>query len=143
ASADAGADDADEDAADAADGSAAESPAARLAAEHGGEWHGPLEIRRTDPGVPPEIVAAASELPAPAAGAHVQQYCETADGGRALLVLGRVEPGNPDEVTLDRRQALQQQLLRARMKAELGGYVTAVREQAKVTIPPEVLDTRF
>src|SRR5690606_38018199 len=73
ASTDAGADDADENAADAADGSAADSPAARLAAEHGGEWHGPLEIMRTDPGVPTEIVAAAFELPAPAEGEHVQK----------------------------------------------------------------------
>src|SRR5690606_10674415 len=48
-------------AAEEADGDAQsdDSPAARLAAEHGGMWHGPVKILRSDANVPSEIVAAA------------------------------------------------------------------------------------
>ncbi|MGB7213558.1 MAG: hypothetical protein WBE98_00685, partial [Gammaproteobacteria bacterium] len=130
-------------AAEEADGDAQsdDSPAARLAAEHGGMWHGPVKILRSDANVPSEIVAAAFGLSAPAEGEYVRRDVKMAAGDRALVVLAKVEPGNPDEVTLDRRSAVQQQLLRANANGELGGYVTAVRQQADVSVPPNVLDS--
>src|SRR5690606_2284250 len=123
------------------DAEAAESPAARLAAEHGGTWHGPVEILRSDASVPSEIVATAFGLPAPAEGEYLRRDVKMASGDRAWVVLAKVEPGNPDEVTLERRSAVQQQLLRANANAELGGYVTAVRQQAKVAVSPNILDS--
>src|SRR5690606_18745301 len=125
------------------DAEAAESPAARLAAEHGGTWHGPVEILRSDASVPSEIVATAFGLPAPAEGEYLRRDVKMASGDRAWVVLAKVEPGNPDEVTLERRSAVQQQLLRANANAELGGYVTAVRQQAKVAVSPNILDSSF
>jgi|GEM_PF-38748 len=148
AAADAAASSDDEASADAAADEAANddgalSPAARLAAEHGGTWHGPMWLGRNDIDAPSEVVAAAFGLGVPAEGAHLRETVVRANGDRALLVLSRVEPGNPNDVPLDQREMLQRQLLEATIGAELGAYAASVREQAKVTVPPQVLDPQF
>lgn len=119
------------------------SPAARLAAEHGGMWHGPLWIERTAANVPTEVVAAAFDLGQPEAGEHLQSPVSMSSGDRALIVLSAVEPGNPEAVSADRRVALQQQLLRAATNAELGSYGSSVQQRAKVRVPPDILEPSF
>ena len=121
----------------------ASSPAAQLAAEHGGTWHAPRWVQRSDFQVPTEVLAAAFNLGTPPEGTRLRETVELANGDRALLVLSRVEPGNPNEVPLDRRTAMQQQLLEAFANAELGAYASSVRQQAKVDVPREVLEPAF
>jgi peptidyl-prolyl cis-trans isomerase D len=123
--------------------SLASAPVAQLAAEHGGTWQAPRWIQRADANVPTEILAAAFDLVPPAAGENVRQPVRLATGDQALLVLSGFEAGNPDALPLDRRTALQQQILERVANGELGGYATAVQEQARVTVPPEILDPRF
>lgn len=124
-------------------GDGADVPAARLAAEHGGTWHVPRWVQRSDFDVPTEVLAQAFSLGKPPEGARLRDTVELANGDRVLLVLSGVQPGNPSEVPLDRRTAIQQQLLEASARAELGAYAASVREQAKVVVPPQVLETQF
>ncbi len=122
---------------------AAYSPAARLAAEHGGTWHAPRWVQRSDITVPVEVLSQAFNLGVPAEGTRLHRSVELSNGSQALLVLSRVQPGDPAEVTLDRRTALRDQLFEAMAGAELGAYAMSVREQAEVNVPPQVLDPQF
>ncbi|HEX6994557.1 MAG TPA: SurA N-terminal domain-containing protein [Gammaproteobacteria bacterium] len=126
-----------------ADGADADVPAARLAAEHGGTWHAPRWVQRSDTEVPSEVLAAAFDLGTPPEGARLRDTVEMANGDRVLLVLSGVEPGNPSDVPLDRRTAIQQQLLEASAGGEIGAYASSVRQRAKVDVPPQVLETQF
>ena len=135
--------DENENEADADMTAATDSPAARLAAEHGGTWHRPRWVQRSDISVPVEILAQAFSLGIPREGTHLQGSVELSNGGQALIVLSRVQPGDPSEVALDRRTALRDQLFEAMAGAELGAYAMSVREAANVDVPPQVLDPQF
>lgn len=144
--------DLEEEAADAeGDGEAAaeespvteDSPAARLAAEHGGTWVAPAWRERSDASVPTEILGRAFDLPEPAPGMLVREPVELASGDQALLVLSGVQPGDPDTVADAQRTSVRQQMLDGIGSGELGAYVSSVRQQADVTIPPEVLEPQF
>ena len=119
------------------------SPAARLAAEHGGVWYAPRWVQRSDAAVPSEVLAAAFNLGTPREGMRLRETVAMANGNRAVLVLSRVEPGDVSAVPLDRRTSIQQQLLEATAGAEVGAYATSVRDRANVDIPRDVLNPQF
>jgi peptidyl-prolyl cis-trans isomerase D len=127
----------------AADGDGAESPAARLAAMHGGRWIGPTWVSRSDGAVPTAILAQAFMVQAPEGRDTAAQPVALASGDRAMLFVLDMQPGVVDALSREERDRLQQQLIDQIGTAELGSYSRAVREQADVRVPPEILEPQF
>jgi peptidyl-prolyl cis-trans isomerase D len=113
---------------------------AALAEAHGGVWHQPARVERTDPNVPTEVLATAFGLPKPAADASVREHLPLANGNHAVLILTGVEPGSPEAVARAERDQQQRELAQQAALAELAGYVGNVRASATVRIPEEVLE---
>lgn len=118
----------------------AQSELAALAGELGGSWTEPAWMRRTDAGVPVEILTSVFNSRPDGAGAEVRERVALANGDEAVVLMTAVRPGSADRLTRDELQARLTALAQATAGFELAGYAQHVREQASVRIPDEVLD---
>jgi peptidyl-prolyl cis-trans isomerase D len=117
--------------------------AAALAAAQNGVWSAPAWVERTDSTVPTEVLAAAFALPKPAEGSSERERVALANGGQAVLTLSGVQAGSPDSVPQTERDQRRRQLADQSAYAELTSYVGALRDQATVRIPDEVLEPQY
>ena len=118
----------------------AQSELAALAGELGGSWTEPAWLRRTDTGVPVEILTSVFNSSLDGEGAQIRERVPLANGDEAVLLMTAVRPGSADRLTRDELQARLTALAQATAGFELAGYAQHVREQASVRIPDEVLD---
>ena len=118
----------------------AQSELAALAGELGGSWTEPAWLRRTDAGVPVEILTSVFNSRLDGEGAEVRERVPLANGDEAVVLMTAVRPGSADRLTRDELQARLTALAQATAGFELAGYAQHVREQASVRIPDEVLD---
>jgi peptidyl-prolyl cis-trans isomerase D len=116
---------------------------AAAAMAHMGSWNAPAWIERTDSKVATEILAAAFGLAKPTNGMVVRRKIALSNGGQAVIALSDVQPGQPDSLPQSEREQRRQELADQAAMAELTSYVGTVREQAKVRIPPEVLEPQY
>jgi len=116
------------------------SELAALAGELGGSWTEPAWLRRTDTGVPLEILTGVFNSRPDGEGAEVRERVPLANGDEAVVLMTAVRPGSADRLTRDELQARLTALAQATAGFELAGYAQHVREQASVRIPDEVLD---
>jgi peptidyl-prolyl cis-trans isomerase D len=116
---------------------------AALAAAQNGTWSPPAWLERTDPGVPTEILAAAFALPKPAAGMAERERVALANGSQAVLVLSGLQVGSPESVPQAERDQRRRQLADQSAYAELTSYVAALRDEATVRIPDDVLEPQY
>jgi peptidyl-prolyl cis-trans isomerase D len=133
-----------DEAAEGSDGDEAQprSPAAALAAMHGGRWIDPRWVQRSDAEVPTAVLAEAFGLPAPTDDELVEPV-ELTTGDHAVLVLAGVQPGQPDAIAQDQRGQIQQQLVDQVGRAELSSYAQGILEQAEVQVPESTLEPQF
>ncbi|MDE0003347.1 MAG: SurA N-terminal domain-containing protein, partial [Rhodospirillaceae bacterium] len=120
--------------------SEAQGELASLAGELGGSWTEPTWLRRTDTGVPPEILTSVFNSRPDGEGAAVRARVPLANGDEAVVLMTAVRPGSADRLTRDELQARLTALAQATAGFELAGYAQHVRDQASVRIPDEVLD---
>lgn len=113
---------------------------AALAGELGGSWTEPAWLRRTDTGVPLEILTSVFNSRPDGEGAEVRERVPLATGDEAVMLMTAVRPGSADRLTRDELQARLTALAQATAGFELAGYAQHVRDQASVRIPDEVLD---
>lgn len=118
----------------------AQSELAALAGELGGSWTEPAWLRRTDTGVPLEILTSVFNSRPDGEGSEVRERVPLADGDEAVVLMTAVRPGSADRLTRDELQARLTALAQATAGFELAGYAQHVRDQASVRIPDEVLD---
>ena len=118
----------------------ARSELAALAGELGGSWTEPAWLRRTDTGVPLEILTTVFNSRPDGEGAEVRERVPLASGDEAVVLMTAVRPGSADRLTRDELQARLTALAQATAGFELAGYAQHVRDQASVRIPDEVLD---
>jgi len=90
--------------------------------------------------VPTEVLSAAFGLAKPAADAVLRERVALANGSHVVVVLTKVEAGEPASMTQAERDQRQKQLADQSARAELTSYAGSVREQATVRIPPEILE---
>lgn len=114
--------------------------AAALVEAHNGTWHAPVSVERTNADVPTEVLAAAFGLPKPAAGETIRQVVALATGSHAVLLLSKVEPGQPETVDQTERDQRLRQLADQAALAELSSYTGDLRDRATVRIPDEILE---
>ncbi|HEU4618751.1 MAG TPA: peptidyl-prolyl cis-trans isomerase [Gammaproteobacteria bacterium] len=115
------------------------SPAAMLAAEHGGTWVAPEWVERSDANLPPEILAQAFGMPPPDAKVE-RDSVRLASGGHAVVFVTDQELGKAESMTSAQRDQARDEMAQRVGTGELGGYVLTVRGEAKVRIPDQVLE---
>ncbi len=116
-------------------------PAAELAMKHNGSWVAPTWVARgATTSVPTAVLAQAFELPAPTDDSVVAQPVRLTSGDHAVVLLAAVEDGKLDALKGDDLDQTKQQLINEVGSAELNAYSATVREQAKVRVPPSVLE---
>jgi peptidyl-prolyl cis-trans isomerase D len=121
-------------------GAEGQGPAtAKLAAEHGGSWVAPKWVERSDADMPAQIVASAFAL-APPEDMIVHDAVRLANGDQAVLFVSGVRLGRAEALPDSARDQARQEMGQSIGNAELGAYVTTVRERADVRVPDEVLD---
>ena len=118
----------------------ARSELAVLAGELGGSWTERAWLRRTDTGVPLDILTSVFNARPDGEGAEVRERVPLANGDEAVVLMTAVRPGSADRLTRDELQARLTALSQATAGFELAGYAQHVRDQASVRIPDEVLD---
>jgi len=111
-----------------------------LAASLGGEWIPPTWVQRADSTLPTQIVATAYRLGSLVDGEPIVEPVPLASGDFAVLMLTNVEPGDPDAVTDEEREAAARQLTDQAAMFELTGYAGEIRDDATVRIPDQVLN---
>ena len=116
-------------------GDPAESAAAR-----GGVWHPAMSVTRTDAAVPTEVLSAAFGMPKTDEAAPQRDIVALANGGQAVIVLTRIEAGEPESLTQEERDQRRAQLADQAARAELTGYAGNIRASADVRIPDEILN---
>ncbi|HEX5048877.1 MAG TPA: SurA N-terminal domain-containing protein [Gammaproteobacteria bacterium] len=116
---------------------------AQAAAAHSGVWHAPAFVERGAGDVPAEVLSAAFALPRDQVNGAKHQEAALADGGHAVFMVSKVEPGEATSVPQDERDQRQQDLAQQSALAELTSYAGNLRRQATVTIPPEVLTPTY
>jgi hypothetical protein len=129
--------------ADSSAGSAADASISRvaaLAAQHGGTWIAPKWVERSGTDVPGQILAAAFARARPQDDAIEHDSVRLATGDQAVLFLTGVKLGDPETLTDGERNQARQEMAQSVGGAELGAYVTTVRDQAKVRVPDQVLE---
>ena len=104
-----------------------------LAQEGGFEWQVELGTTRSNPAVPRNLLQRAFELPAPVAGDSFFEYVQTVSGDIEIFELVRVMPGNPDSLAMERRRALQQQLVNENGQRTDEYYQQALSGKADIT----------
>ena len=117
-----------------------QSALAALAGELGGTWTDSAWYRRTDTGVPLEIIASVFNSRPDSEGAEVRERVALASGDEAVMLMTSIRPGSADRLTRDELQARLTALAQATAGFELAGYAQHVRDGASVRIPDEVLD---
>ncbi len=116
-------------------------PAAQLAMQHGGSWVAPTWVARgASSSVPTAVLAQAFELPKPADDSVVAQPVRLTSGDHAVILLADVQDGQLSALKSDEADQTKQQLINEMGSAELNAYSGTVREQAKVRVPPSVLE---
>jgi peptidyl-prolyl cis-trans isomerase D len=115
------------------------SPAAALAAQHGGTFIAPKWVERSNPEVPPQIIAAAFSL-TPPKDAIARDSVRLSTGDQAVLFVAGVKLGTPETLTDTQRDQARQEMAQSVGSAELGAYATTVRDEAKVRVPDQVLE---
>lgn len=120
-------------------GAASES----AAAEHGGEWHAPGLIERSNGELPSQIVSVAFSLAEPADAEPVRDRVMLSNGDGAVVFVSAVEPGSPEQLTTQEREQLRMQLINRHAQAAFNAYVAAVRDNASVRIPDDVLEPQL
>jgi hypothetical protein len=88
-------------------------------------------------------VLLAFRLAKPAPGEVKREQVALANGNHAVLVLSKVEAGVPESVSQTERDQRQRQLADQSANSELVSYVGALREQATVRIPEDVLEPQY
>jgi peptidyl-prolyl cis-trans isomerase D len=114
-------------------------PAASAAAR-GGVWNPATSVARTDAAVPTEVLSAAFGMPKTDTAAPQREIVALANGGQAVIVLTRVEPGKPESMTEEEREQRRQQLADQAARAELTAYASSLRASADVRIPDDILN---
>ena len=117
-----------------------QSALAALAGELGGTWTERTWLRRTDTGVPPEILSSVFNARPDSDGAEVRERVALAGGDEAVVLMTAIRPGNADSLTRDELQSRLTALAQATAGFELAGYAQHVRDDASVRIPDEVID---
>lgn len=122
-----------------------ESPdeAQALAEEHGATWVERHWIERTGSDDPTEIVRVVFAQPKPESGRAIRQRVPLSGGDSALVLVYDVEPGQPEDFSVEEREQLREQLADLAAQAELEAYVRDVRARATVRIPDEVLNPQL
>ena len=120
--------------------SEAQGELAALAGELGGSWMESAWLRRTDTGVPLNILTIVFNSRPDGEGAEVRERVPLANGDEAVVLMTAVRPGSADRLTRDELQARLTALAQATTGFELAGYAQHVRDQASVRIPDEVID---
>jgi len=105
-----------------------------LANESGFEWQVELGADRANVNLPPQILARAFQLPAPAEGETLVDYVMSPTGDALVLELTRVNPGEYDSMA-----AAEQNILGQRVRAEYGSlldteYRSGLRAAADITV---------
>lgn len=111
-----------------------------LAGELGGTWTERTWLRRTNTGVPVEILSSVFNARPDSEGAEVRERVALAGGDEAVVMVTAIRPGNADSLTRDELQSRLTALAQATAGFELAGYAQHVRDDASVRIPDEVID---
>ena len=109
---------------------------AEAAVAFGGTHDEARLIGRDDREVPRPVRDAAFAAPAPAAGPVVQSVA-LADGSQVVFLLSEVVPGNADNMAVDERRRLRDELMRRQGSEELTAYLAQLRSEASVVVQPE------
>ncbi len=121
------------------------SDPAALVAEHAGIWKEPRWVARGGGGedVPVEVVATAFGLNWLPAGGVQTKGVSLGTGDYAVVQVSRREPGQPQTISREERDARKEQLATQAAILELTAYVAQVTEDAKVQIPEQVAEGDF
>ena len=104
-----------------------------------GEWNGPSWMSRETQDNP-EIARAAFDMPKPTPGNPTTEGVRLFNGDFAAIVLSRIEPGSPQAISREERDARKEQLAAQAAMFEFGAYVGEVSSAAKVIIPQDVAE---
>jgi peptidyl-prolyl cis-trans isomerase D len=115
-----------------------------LAERHSGRWIEPAWVQRADGTLPTALLSRAFALAPPAEGSGpIWEPVFLAGGDEAVLALYAVAAGQPEAIPREERDQRQRELSEQAGVTELSGYASAVRADASVRIPEEVLNPVF
>ncbi len=116
---------------------------AALAQMHGGEWVSDVTVQRTSADLPTALLSRIFALDRPLGESPVWDSVSTSTGDQYVVALYAVEPGNPESISREERDARQAQLANQAGLIDLAAYAGEVRAEASVRIPEEVLEPTF
>ena len=104
--------------------------ASDVAGEHALTWQNMEATGYLDPGIPGPVRAAAFRLSPPAGEARSASTTRLADGGSAVVVVSRVEPGDYGAMSEAERARLRGDLVQLASQRAIGSVVVSLREEA-------------
>ncbi|MCY3820423.1 MAG: SurA N-terminal domain-containing protein [Gammaproteobacteria bacterium] len=104
--------------------------ASDVAGEHALTWQNMEATGYLDPGTPGPVRAAAFRLSPPAGEARSASTTRLADGGSAVVVVSRVEPGDYGALSEAERARLRGDLVQLASQRAIGSVVVSLREEA-------------
>jgi peptidyl-prolyl cis-trans isomerase D len=111
-----------------------------IAAEYGFEVTTPGLLDRGSDSVDPQLLAAIFRAPKPDSGQPVFQGEPLANGGYAIFRLDSVQPGLPEAIPQEQRDARKQNLAGQLGRSASAALVTDLRADANVFVAPGLFD---
>lgn len=111
-----------------------------LAAEHGATWNPLAWIERDSTNVAASIVRVVFSQPPPEPGEPSVLRTGLSGGDEAVVLLNRVEPGRPEDISVTEREQQQEQLRQIAAGNEINAFATDARAEASIRVPDQILD---
>jgi peptidyl-prolyl cis-trans isomerase D len=111
-----------------------------LAAENGATWNAPTWIERNSTTAPAAIASLIFSQPRPTDDDPLILRTAVGDGDQAIVLFSRVEPGAPEDITVEAREDGQEELRAAAAEQEFNTYVADALANATIRVPDEILD---
>jgi peptidyl-prolyl cis-trans isomerase D len=106
-----------------------------VAADAGLVWQTHELVRRNQPGLPPEVLSTAFNLPRPAENDKRVGSAEAVDGSRFVVTLTRVEDGDVSTMTETEIDGMRQFLASRASNLDFDGYFSALEQNASIERP--------
>jgi peptidyl-prolyl cis-trans isomerase D len=114
-----------------------------LAEENGATWNAPTWIVRSSNTTPAVITTVVFNQPRPTDGTPAILRAPVGDGDQAIVVFSRVEPGVPEDISVEEREQGQEDLRAQAAEEEFNIYATDAIQRARIRIPDEILDPQL
>ena len=116
-----------------------QDPAA-LAAAQGASWSDRVSVERGSTAAPGAVITTVFVEPRPAAGTVGVTRAPLDNGDEAVVIIYSAAPGNPEDIPTGDRDRGQEQLAGQAAQQEINAFSTAVRNDAKVRVPDQILN---